>query len=75
MNTNYYSYAPMTAKEFFDTVVMNGINRAKANNETSAHFTVWNLTVPAYELKEIAKANGMIMRKAGRAHRSYDIYF
>lgn len=75
MYTNYYSYAPMTAKEFFDTVVMNGINRAKANNETSAHFTIWNLTVSGYEVKMIAKEYGMTVRKAGRSHRSYDIYF
>lgn len=75
MSTNYYSYAPMTAEDFFNTVVMNAINRAKEKGETRAHFTIWNLTVPAYELKKIAEQKGMRMRKSGRSHRSYDIYF
>lgn len=56
--TNYYTKARTTAKDFFNEVCEAHINGAKEVNEKIVHILIWNLSVSAWELLEIAKEHG-----------------
>lgn len=60
--TPYYTNAPMTVEEYFNTEVIARIERAKAKNEKSYVWEVRHMAVSLVDLCDYAQSQGVNLR-------------